>query len=217
MPNKVRIAPSLLSADPLKLGEELQDIEKAGADLHHVDVMDGHFVPNLTYGPPLVKSLKKFCQLPLNVHIMVSNPDKVALDYVKAGADILTFHVEASQDPIALCNNIRAAGAQVGIALNPDTPLTKIEKYLPYVDQILVMSVFPGFGGQEFIKESTDKISKLSQMLKAKKLDKVIIEVDGGIHNKNIKEVVSAGATMIVAGSYIYKSPDRAAAIKSLR
>ncbi len=214
----IKISPSLLSADPMKMGEELLDIEKAGADLHHVDVMDGHFVPNLTYGPPMVKALKGFCKIPLDVHIMVSNPDKVALDYVKAGADILTFHIEAANDPIEICKDIRKNGAKAGISLNPDTPLSALENVLEHVDQVLIMSVFPGFGGQKYIPSSTKKIADLAKMLKAKGLsNKVVIEIDGGITKENISEVIHAGATMIVAGSYIYQAKDRKTAVNSLR
>ncbi len=216
--HKVAISPSMLSADPLHLAKELADVEAAGADFHHVDVMDGHFVNNLTYGPPMVQAIKKVSKIPLDVHIMVSNPDEVALEYVRAGADILIFHVEAARHSHRLIQAIRTEGAKAGIALNPGTPLSAVESLIPFVDVILVMSVNPGFGGQSFIPQSVDRIKTLAEMIKKQgRQGDVVIQVDGGIDEKNVAQVVQAGARMIVAGSFIYGAKDRRAQIEKLR
>lgn len=214
--NSCLIAPSLLAADPLRFAEELKSVEAAGADWHHVDVMDGHFVPNLTYGIPFVKALKGFASIPLDVHIMVSNPDLVALDYVKAGADYLVFPVESATHPHRLIQSIQDAGAKAGLAINPGTPLAQIEELLPFVDLVNVMTVNPGFGGQSFIPQVVDKIRRLKQVL----LDigsAALIQVDGGINKETSKEVVAAGAQVLVAGTYIYGAEDRRSALMSLR
>ncbi|MDQ3233896.1 MAG: ribulose-phosphate 3-epimerase, partial [Pseudobdellovibrionaceae bacterium] len=214
----VIIAPSLLAADPKRFGEELSDVEKAGADWHHVDVMDGHFVPNLTYGIPLVRALKKSSRIPLDVHIMVSNPDQVALDYVEAGADILVFHVEAAVHPHRLIQAIHAKGAKAGIAVNPGTSLSLVEPLVPYVDLINVMSVNPGFGGQSFIPESLERIRAVKKMLEARgRVEQVYIQVDGGINAETVDSVVNAGANFLVAGTYFYGAPDRKQALRILR
>ncbi len=216
--SKALVAPSLLSADPLRFGEELANIEQAGADWHHVDVMDGHFVPNLTFGIPLVQALKKQTKIPLDVHIMVSNPDTVALDYVKAGADILVFHAEASTHPHRLLQAIRAAGAKAGLALNPGTPIEAALPLLDDADLFLIMSVNPGFGGQKFIPSTVERVAKLRQALVARGLDKKVqIEVDGGINAETGAEVVKAGANVLVAGTFVYGAADRSAAIRKLK
>ena len=216
--SKVLVSPSLLSADPLHFADELAAVEKAGADWHHVDVMDGHFVPNLTYGIPLVAALKKQSKIPLDVHIMVSNPDTVALDYVRAGAHYLAFHIEASRHPHRLLQTIRADGAKAGLAVNPGTPIESVFPLLDDVDLVLIMSVNPGFGGQKFIPQTVERVQKLSQVLAQRGLsDKVVIEVDGGINAETGAQVVKAGARALVAGTYIYGAPDRAAAIRKLR
>lgn len=216
--SKVLVSPSLLSADPLHFADELADIEKAGADWHHVDVMDGHFVPNLTYGIPLIQAMKKKTKIPLDVHIMITNPDQVGLDYVKAGADILVFHVEASRHPHRLLQAIRAEGAKAGVAVNPGTPVEAVFALLPDLDVVLMMSVNPGFGGQKFIPQTVQRVKRLSQELAQQGLqDKVVIEVDGGINAETGAQVVQAGATALVAGTYIYGAKDRAQAIKSLK
>jgi len=219
MANKrVLIAPSLLAADPMNFGADLRSAEEAGADMHHVDVMDGHFVPNLTYGIPLVKALKKHCRIPLDVHIMVSNPDLVALDYVEAGADILVFHVEAAVHSHRLIQAIHGKGAKAGIAVNPGTSLLMVEPLLPYVDLVNIMSVNPGFGGQSFIPESVERISALRKMLEAIcRVDDVFIQVDGGINSETVESVVNAGANLLVAGTFFYGAPDRKQAVRILR
>ena len=215
---KVLVAPSLLSADPLKIGEELRSIEKAGADWHHVDVMDGHFVPNLTYGLPLIAALKRQTTLPLDVHIMVANPDEVALDYVHAGADILVFHVEAARHAHRLTQVIRAAGAKAGIALNPGTPLEAAFPLLGDVDVVMLMSVNPGFGGQSFITQTIDRVEQLAKEIGRRGLSEaVLIEVDGGINASTGARVVEVGANVLVAGTFVYSSPDRQGAIRQLK
>lgn len=216
--SKVLVSPSLLSADPMRFGEELQAIEKAGADWHHVDVMDGHFVPNLTYGIPFVSALKRRSKIPLDVHIMITNPDQTGLDYVKAGADILVFHVEASRHPHRLIQAIKAEGAKAGVAVNPGTPVESVFALLDEVDLVLVMSVNPGFGGQKFIKQTVSKVQSLAAELKRLgREDQVTIEVDGGINAETGAQVVKAGARALVAGTFVYGATDRSAAIKALR
>jgi ribulose-phosphate 3-epimerase len=218
MKKTVLVAPSLLSADPLRFGDELRSIEKAGADWHHVDVMDGHFVPNLTFGIPLVSALKRHSALPLDVHIMVSNPDEVALDYVRAGADILVFHVEVARHAHRLAQAIRAAGAKAGIALNPGTPLEAAFPLLDEVDVVMLMSVNPGFGGQKFINHTLDRVSALAKEIGRRgRQESVLIEVDGGINASTGAQVVSAGAQVLVAGTFIYGAPDRHDAVRQLK
>jgi ribulose-phosphate 3-epimerase len=212
------VAPSLLAADPLRFGEELADVEKSGADWHHVDVMDGHFVPNLTYGIPFVAALKKKSKLPLDVHIMITNPDDMALEYVKAGADILVFHAEASRHPHRLLGAIRQAGAKAGLAVNPGTPMESIFPLLHDTDVINVMSVNPGFGGQSFIKATAKRVATLYKELKNEGLaGKVKIQIDGGINAETGAEVVAAGADTLVAGTYVYGAKDRSVPIKALQ
>jgi ribulose-phosphate 3-epimerase len=212
------VSPSLLAADPMRFGEELASVEAAGADWHHVDVMDGHFVPNLTYGLPFVEALKKNSKIPLDVHIMITNPDQVAGDYVSAGADILVFHIEASTHPHRTIQKIKSSGAKAGIALNPGTPTSAVSQLIADADLFLVMTVNPGFGGQKFIHNAVDKISELKAMLaKAGRTGAVEIEVDGGVNHETVGKVRAAGATALVAGTYVYGAKDRAAAIASLR
>ncbi len=207
---KILIAPSILSANSLQLADEIAAVEELGADWHHLDVMDGHFVPNLTFGPPLIAALKAVARIPLDVHIMVSNPDARALDYVRAGADILVFHVEAALHAHRLCQVIQDAGARPGVAINPATPLETLVPLFPFVDVINVMSVNPGFGGQAFIPAAVGRISALAHLLvKHGVSDRVRIEVDGGINENTAQLVVDAGATILVAGSYIYGAKDR--------
>ena len=216
--SKVLVAPSLLSADPLKFGEELRNIEKAGADWHHVDVMDGHFVPNLSFGIPLVAALKRQTTLPLDVHIMVSNPDEVALDYVHAGADILVFHIEAARHAHRLTQAVRASGAKVGIALNPGTPLEAAYPILGEVDVVMLMSVNPGFGGQKFIHHTIDRVHQLAVEIERRGLkESVLIEVDGGINLSTAARVVEVGAQVLVSGTFFYGAQDRESAIRQLK
>ena len=218
MANTVFVAPSLLAADPLRFKEELENVEACGADFHHVDVMDGHFVPNLTYGLPLVKAIKANSSIPLDVHIMVSNPDEVALDYVKAGADILCFHIEASTHSHRLIQAIQAAGAKAGVAINPGTSISQIEAVLPFVDMVNVMSVNPGFGGQKFISQTVERIQKIKSMLKEIGRDAdVLIEVDGGVNMSTAESIKAAGANMLVAGTFVYKAENQKEAISFLK
>ncbi len=217
MMRKLLIAPSILSADFGRLAEEVKAIEKAGADYVHVDVMDGRFVPNLTIGPVVVAAVKKATSLPLDVHLMIVEPEKYIADFAKAGAATLTVHQETCPHLHRTLQQIRAAGMRPSVVLNPSTPLSAIEEVLEDVDQVLLMSVNPGFGGQAFIPQSVDKVRRLRAMLDAKGLHQVDIEVDGGINADTAKQVVAAGANVLVAGNAIFNTPDYAAAIRALR
>ena len=218
MKSKVLVAPSLLAANPLNFGEDVKSAESLGVDFHHVDVMDGHFVPNLSFGLPLVKALKQVSKIPLDVHIMVANPDQVALDYVAAGADILVFPIESVVHSHRLIHAIQAAGARAGIAINPGTSLSLLEPLLPYVDLVNVMSVNPGFGGQSFIPASLTRIRQLKSMIEAAhRSSQVLIEVDGGINAETAPAVVAAGAQVLVAGTFFYGARDRSVALQTLR
>ena len=216
MKQKVRIAPSILSADFSKLGEEVAAIEAAGADWVHIDVMDGHFVPNLTFGAPVVSCLRKVTKMPFDVHLMVEAPQNYIADFAKAGADILTVHLETAPHLHRVIQAIKEAGLKAAVSLNPSTPLCLLEEILPDLDMVLLMSVNPGFGGQAFIPSSLEKVRKLRQMLDAKGL-KTDIQVDGGVTPDNAAQLIAAGATVLVAGSAVYKAPDMANAIHSLR
>lgn len=216
MSNELFIAPSILSADFTRLGEAVAMVEAAGADLIHVDVMDGHFVPNLTIGPPVVKALKRVATRPLDVHLMIEDPDRTAQWYVDAGADIVTIHIEASNHAHRTLQSIRSGGAMAGITLNPGTPASAIEEVLPYVDLILVMSVNPGFGGQSFIETSIEKIAEIRGMCRNLRISPRI-EVDGGIDPVTAPRVVKAGADTLVAGSAIFCKDDPGAALKDIR
>ncbi|MEI8027268.1 MAG: ribulose-phosphate 3-epimerase [Pseudomonadota bacterium] len=212
------IAPSILSADFLNLASELGVAESCQADWHHIDVMDGHFVPQLTLGAPLVKMIKAKSKIFVDVHIMVSNPDLVARDYLDAGADLLTFHIEAATHVHRLCQQIKEAKCKVGIALNPGTPLSSLDSIFDMVDVVMLMSVNPGFGGQKYIPSTTSKIQTLLHELKRRNLhEKVMIEVDGGINRDTIKEAFSAGAQAFVAGNAFYGAADRKKAMDDLR
>ena len=201
---KLKLAPSILSADFARLGEGVAAAEAGGADWIHVDVMDGHFVPNLTIGPPVVKALRRTTQLPLDVHLMIESPDRYVEAFVDAGADLVTVHVEAVPHLHRVVEKIRQLGARPGVSLNPGTPLTALEEILPYVDLVLVMSVNPGFGGQKFIPTSTEKIARLRRTLDDRNLWGVELEVDGGITPNTAPEVVAAGASVLVAGAAVY-------------
>lgn len=208
----VRIAPSLLSADFVRLAEEVRRVEDAGADWLHVDVMDGHFVPNLTIGLPVVEALKKVARRPLDVHIMISNPLDYARRYVEAGADVLTFHAEACAEPRAVIDVIRAAGGKPALAINPNTPIERVKPFLDAVAMVLVMSVHPGFGGQKFMPEVLPKLAALRAAGFAGDL-----EIDGGIGPSTIAAAAQAGANVFVAGSAIFGAPDLSARIGELR
>ncbi len=216
MKQTVRIAPSILSADFSKLGEEVAAIEAAGADWVHIDVMDGHFVPNLTFGAPVISCLRKVTKMPFDVHLMVEAPQNYIADFAKAGADILTVHLETAPHLHRVIQAIKEAGLKAAVSLNPSTPLYLLEEILPDLDMVLLMSVNPGFGGQAFIPSSLEKVRKLRQMLDAKGL-KTDIQVDGGVTPDNAAQLIAAGATVLVAGSAVYKAPDMANAIHSLR
>lgn len=217
MTTRVRIAPSILSADFGRLAEEVKAIEQAGADLVHVDVMDGRFVPNITIGPLVVEAVKKATSLPLDVHLMIVEPERYIDDFARAGASTITVHQETCPHLHRTLQQIRAAGARPSVVLNPSTPLSSIEEVLGEVSQVLLMSVNPGFGGQAFIPATVDKIRRLRAMLDAKGLSAVDIEVDGGINPTTAKQVVAAGANVLVAGNAVFKSPDYRAAIAALR
>ena len=216
MKQTVRIAPSILSADFSKLGEEVAAIEAAGADWVHIDVMDGHFVPNLTFGAPVVSCLRKVTKMPFDVHLMVEAPQNYIADFAKAGADILTVHLETAPHLHRVIQAIKEAGLKAAVSLNPSTPLCLLEEILPELDMVLLMSVNPGFGGQAFIPSSLEKVRKLRQMLDEKGLQ-TDIQVDGGVTPDNAAQLIAAGATVLVAGSAVYKAPDMANAIHSLR
>tara|TARA_B000000460_G_C21452166_1_gene364262 strand:+ start:78 stop:737 length:660 start_codon:yes stop_codon:yes gene_type:complete len=201
---KIKISPSILSADFGQLGNEVKRLESGGADMIHVDVMDGHFVPNLTIGPPVIKNLKKYTKLPFDVHLMISPVHKYIKDYAEAGADIITIHPEATDNLNESVNLIKKLNKKVGVSLNPDTDIDALIDEITNVDLILIMSVFPGFGGQKFIPEIIDKIKKLKK-IKEEKNYNFEIEVDGGINFSNSKEVLSAGANILVSGTTIFK------------
>ena len=212
----MKIAPSILSADFSRLSDEIQAVESAGADWLHVDVMDGHFVPNITIGPVVVESIRKVTGLPLDVHLMIADPDKFAPEFIKAGADWVSIHPDTCKDPVASLKNIRDLGAKASIAVNPDVPLEKVEACLSHLDMILMMTVFPGFAGQAFIEDVLPKIEKVKKIVVERKLP-VLIEADGGIKADNVERVVRAGAEVIVSGSGIFKTPDYAETIRKMR
>jgi len=212
----IDIAPSILSADFSRLGEEIEAVKRGGATILHVDVMDGHFVPNLTVGLPVVKSLAAATDLPIDAHLMISEPGRYAQQFVEAGARMVSVHVEADANLHRTLNAIRTAGAQAGVVINPATPVASLVEALLYADYVLIMSVNPGFGGQKFIKTSIDKVRRLRQMIEERQLN-VRIEIDGGIDLENIGAVVAAGAEIIVAGSAIFGTGSPENAVRGLR
>ncbi len=209
------IAPSILSADFTRLADEIASVKAGGAKMLHVDVMDGHFVPNITIGLPVVKSIRKATDMVIDTHLMISEPGRYAVDFVKAGADMVSVHVEADHHLHRTLTAITGAGAKAGVAINPATPIEMLTEALPYADFILLMSVNPGFGGQSFIPTMIDKLRRLKQMIAASGLP-VRVEIDGGIDESNIGEVVRSGAEMIVAGSAVYGRGDPSAAVQGL-
>lgn len=213
---KARIAPSILSADFSRLGEEIEAIEKAGADWIHIDVMDGRFVPNLTVGPLVLEAAKKVTSLPLDVHLMIVEPDHLIPEFIKEGATSVTVHVEACIHLHRTIQLIKQHGARAGVSLNPATPLSSVEEILDEIDLLLIMSVNPGFGGQKFIPKVLDKIRAARKMIDGRGLS-VDLEVDGGIKIANAKELAAAGVDVFVAGSAIFESPDYVMTIKQLR
>jgi len=212
----MKIAPSILSADFSRLRDEIQAVEKAGADWLHVDIMDGHYVPNITIGPVVVESVRKVTRMPLDVHLMITDPDKYAPEFIKAGADWISVHPDTCKDPVKSLERIRELGAKASIAVNPDVPLEKVEPYFGHIDMLLMMTVFPGFAGQAFIENVLLKIEKARKIITDRKLP-ILIEADGGIKADNIDRVVRAGAEVIVSGSGVFKTPDYAATIRRMR
>jgi len=201
---KIQISPSILSADFSQLGKEIKKLEEGGADLIHVDVMDGHFVPNLTIGPPVIKALRNYTNLPFDVHLMISPVHKYIKNFAEAGSDIITIHPEATENLNQSISLIKELKKKVGVSLNPNTKINIIETELNNIDLVLVMSVFPGFGGQKFIPETINKIKELNE-IKEKKNYTFDIEVDGGINFSNSKDVINAGANILVSGTTIFK------------
>ena len=212
----IEIAPSILSADFARLGEQIAAVEKAGASLLHVDVMDGRFVPNITIGLPVVKAISRATRLPIDAHLMIVDPGRYAEQFVKAGAQMVSIHIEADPHAHRTLSGIRAAGALAGLALNPATPLSALDEAIKFADYVLLMSVNPGFGGQEFIPESLEKVRRLRKIIDERGL-KTRIEIDGGINAENIPEVAGAGAEIIVSGSAIFGAADPAIALRELR
>ncbi len=210
------LAPSILSADFWRLGEQIQECIEGGADIIHFDVMDGHFVPNITFGPVLLESIKKHCPLPLDAHLMIENPDRYIPDFIKAGADMVSVHVENTPHLHRTVDLIKNLGAKAGVVINPATPLSSLEEILYYVDFVLLMSVNPGFGGQKFIDRSLVKLRRLKAMVESINPN-VLIEVDGGIKEENIVEVARAGADILVVGSGIFGAKDIRAQTKKLK
>ena len=213
----IKIAPSILSADFSKMGEEVISLEKSGADVVHCDVMDGVFVNNITFGIKMVEDIRKLTTLPLDCHLMIVHPEKYIERFAKAGADIITVHYEACQDNLAdVLALIKSTGVKCGAVINPDTPVDKIKDVIPLCDMVLVMSVFPGFGGQKFISECLEKLRQVKKIVDECGKD-IDIQIDGGVTAENVEEIKAAGANVIVAGSAVFKAADRAQMIASLK
>ncbi len=211
-----KIAPSILSADFARLAEEIAKVEAAGADMIHVDVMDGHFVPNFTIGPPIVKAIRRVTKLPLDVHLMMTNPEEFIPDFIKAGSNYITVHVETCPHLHRTIQSIKEEGVKAGVTLNPATPLVSVEEILPEVDLLLIMSVNPGFGGQNFIPRALEKLKRARRMINDRGL-KVELEVDGGVKPENMTALSQAGADIFVSGSAIFHSKDYKDTIQKMR
>lgn len=217
MNRNIKIAPSLLSADFSRLGEDIRLVEEGGADVIHYDVMDGHFVPNLTIGPLVLKDIRKCTKLPIDVHLMITNPDQYIPAFAKAGADMISVHIEACTHLHRTVQLIKEHKCKAGVVLNPHTPLNTLDMILPSLDFVLIMSVNPGFGGQKLIPETLDKIAGLKQTLIERGLEHIEIEIDGGVKLDNIKSVIDAGTDIIVSGSGIYNTEDPQETIRLMK
>ena len=211
------IAPSILSADFARLGEEIKIVEQAGADIIHLDIMDGRYVPNITIGIPVVESLRPLTNLPFDAHLMIVEPEKYVLDFIKAGCNMISFHMDACIHSHRLVDYIKSQGVKAGVVLNPATPVNTLEEIIYFVDYVLVMSVNPGFGGQKFIPETLHKIRKLKRLMEETGRTDILIEIDGGIKENNISQVSAEGVNIFVAGSSIFKAEDPAQAVRKLK
>ena len=214
MSQLVRISPSILAADFLNLGEELKSVENA--DFIHYDVMDGDFVPNISFGPGLLRAVKRGTDLPVDVHMMVSNPDEVFRDYLEAGADVLTFHLETAKHAHRIVDEIHRYGRRAAVAINPGTAVSTLDAIIDYLDMVLVMSVNPGFSGQQFIEHTYTQLNKLTDLCRRHAV-RPLVEIDGGISPKNADRVVAAGANVLVGGSSVFEAPDHAQAVEDMR
>ncbi|MBR3317606.1 MAG: ribulose-phosphate 3-epimerase [Atopobiaceae bacterium] len=214
MSQLVRISPSILAADFLNLGEELKSVENA--DFIHYDVMDGDFVPNISFGPGLLRAVKRGTDLPVDVHMMVSNPDEVFRDYLEAGADVLTFHLETAKHAHRIVDEIHRYGRRAAVAINPGTAVSTLDAIIDYLDMVLVMSVNPGFSGQQFIEHTYTQLNKLTDLCRRHAV-RPLVEIDGGISPKNANRVVAAGANVLVGGSSVFEAPDHAQAVEDMR
>lgn len=212
----LKISPSILSCDFAHFGDQIKAVEDAGAEYIHIDVMDGVFVPNLSLGPVMVKAVRKYASIVFDVHLMIVNPIKYVEDFAKAGADLITIHLESCENVLETLQKIKSLGKKVGLSIKPKTPVSALEPFLPYLDLILIMSVEPGFGGQSYIPESTAKIAETAALIK-KSGRNIELEVDGGISAANAKEVVTAGANVLVAGSAVFKAPTIREGVDALR